>query len=196
MSVKQINPWQQGELDGLCGIYSIINAMKHLALSRGMEFSDPSGAVLFRRMVHYLHRRNKLPHALWDGTSVTHVRDFIGEARRFMLREYGLDITYKPLARRGQITRKDVFWRILDSALRGDGLYDVGLNTANPTVALLGLGAPLPHWTLAYKVTPRAIRLIDSGSRITLNYAQCTLGSSQSKAWEIEPEHTFLISTL
>ena len=196
MSADQVNPWQQGELDGLCGIYSIINAMKHLALSRGMEFSDPAGTILFRRMVRYLHKRNKLPHALWDGTSFTHVKDFIAEADRFMKREYGLELTYKTLARKGQITRKDVFWRVLDGALRGDETRGFGLETPHPKVALLGLGLPSPHWTLAYQVTNRSIRLIDSGSRYNLKYSQCTLGVSKSESWVIEPEHTFLLSTL
>ncbi len=195
MIVDQVNPWQQGELDGLCGIYAIINAMKLLALSRGFDFPDAAGTVLFRKMVKSLDARNKMPNALWDGTSFTHVRAFLGEASRFMRRQYGLELVHRQLARKGEITRKDVFWRFLDSALRGDGMYDFRFDTPHTRVALVGLGHPLPHWTLAYRVTARSIKLIDSGSRFTLKYSACTVGEGHPGRWRVEPEHTLVIAT-
>ena len=196
MSRHEVTPWQQGELDGLCGLYAIINAMKLLAASRGHNFTDSSGAELFRQMVRSLHKRNLLPNALWDGTSIMHVRNFLGGAKTFMRRNYGLDLVYSQLARKGEITRKDVFWRFLDSALAGDGMYDFRFKTPYQRVALLGLGDPLPHWTLAYGVTASSIKLIDSGSRFSLKYSACTVGESQPNHWMIEPEHTLVIATV
>ncbi len=196
MLVDDVNPWQQGELDGLCGLYAIINAMKLLALSQKIEFTDASGAVLFRRLARYLDTRNKMPDALWDGTTYTHVKDFLAVARVFMKRQYGLDLVYRQLARKGQVVRKDVFWRFLDSALKGDGVYHFPLESSKNRVALVGLGHPLPHWTVAYRVTQRSLKLIDSGRRFTLKYVDCTLGEKQPNRWAIEPEHTFVIATL
>lgn len=194
--IEKVNPWQQGELDGLCGLYAIINAMKLLAISRGHEFSDAAGASLFRKMIKSLHDRNKLPNALWDGTSIVHVRDFLDTAKNFMRRQYGLELVYRPLVKKGEITRKDVLWRFLDSVLRGDGMYQFDLESQHKRVALVGMGHPLPHWTLAYRVTKSSIKLVDSGSRVTLKYGQCTVGESQPNRWMIEPEHTLIIATL
>lgn len=194
---KLVEPWEQGELDGLCGIYAIINAMKVLALSRGRQYSDADGAKLFKDSVRYLHKRNQLPHALWDGTSIMHVRDFLGIAKRFMRNQYELDIVWRRLAAPGEVTRKDVFWRLLDDALAArDELYDFKQKTKHTRVALLGLGHPQPHWTLAYGVGKSSIQLIDSGSRIRIRYHNCTVGESHPKKWMLEPEHTLIISTL
>ncbi len=196
MAKRVLTTWSQGELDGLCGIYAIINAMKILAMSRGKDFTDSDGAKLFKDMVKYLDARNLMPQALWDGTSIQHVRDFLHSARRFMRKQYGLEIVHKVLARRGEITRKDVFWRVLDAALSNDPSYNFKHKTEHARVALIGLGHPQPHWTLAYGVSPRSINLIDSGSNIRLSYTRSTVGVSQPGKWMIEPEHTIVIATL
>lgn len=193
MARRVVDIWRQGELDGLCGIYAIINAMKLLAVSRSHAFSDYDGAILFREMVKYLHNRNLMPNALWDGTSIQHVRDFLHTARRFMRKRYQLEIVHKALARKGEITRKDVFWRVLDSALANGPDYNFKHKTEHARVALLGLGWPQPHWTLAYGVSKKTIHLIDSGSHIRLSYARSTLGVSMPGKWMIEPEHTIVI---
>ncbi len=193
---RVLTTWSQGELDGLCGIYAIINAMKILAMSRGHEFSDHDGARLFRELIIYLHKRNVLTSALWDGTSIQHVRDFLHITRRFMRKKYQLEIVHKTLARKGEITRKDVLWRVLDSALSNGPDYNFKHKTEQARVALLGLGWPQPHWTLAYGVSEKFINLIDSGRHIRLSYARSTVGYTQPHKWMIEPEHTIIISTL
>lgn len=193
---RVLTTWSQGELDGLCGIYAVINAMKILAMSRGHEFSDSDGARLFKEMVKYLDSRNLMPNALWDGTSIQHVRDFLHTAKRFMRKQYGLEIVHKALARHGEITRKDVFWRVLDAALIRGPEYNFKHKTDHARVALIGLGLPMPHWTLAYGVSDKSINLIDSGSNIRLSYARSTVGMAQPGKWMIEPEHTLVISTL
>ncbi len=194
--MQEVSPWQQGELDGLCGIYAIINAMKVLTLSRGHTFTDSSGAMLFRKMVLALHQRGKMPGALWDGTSISHVRVFLNTAKTFMRKQYGLDLVYRQLARHGEVTRKDVLWRLLAAALHGHESYRFPQETFHTRVALLGLGNPMPHWTLAYDVRPRTIMLIDSGNRFNLKYSNCTVGESHPSRWMIEPYHTLVISTL
>lgn len=194
--MKRLKTWEQGELDGLCGIYAIINAMKILAMSRGHEFSDSDGALLFRALIRYLNDRNLMPDALWNGTSIQHARDFLHTARRFMRKQYGLEIVHKALARKGQVTRKDVFWRLLGSALAHGPDYNFTHKGEHARVALIGLGNPIPHWTLAFDVSERTIQLIDSDSHIRLSYARSTVGESHPKKWMIEPEHTIVISTL
>lgn len=194
--MKRLSPWQQGELDGLCGIYAIINAMKTLVLSRGYDFDDAHGATLFKMLLLALHKRNRLPRALWDGTSTSHVRDFLSTAKRFMRRQYKLELVYQRLAAPGQVTRKDVFWRVLDAALTPGSDYRFRYKTEHQRVALVGLGHPTPHWTLAYEVSPKTIKLIDSGNRVTLQYNKCTVGESHPGQWIIEPESTMIMSTL
>lgn len=192
----RVDIWRQGELDGLCGIYAVINAMKLLTVSRGHVFTDSDGALLFKEMVKYLDSRNLMPNALWDGTSIQHIRDFLHSARRFMRKRYGLEIVQKALARRGEVTRKDVYWRLLDAALSHDPSYNFKHKTEHARVELIGLGNPQPHWTLAYGVSERSINLIDSGSHIRLSYARSTVGVTQPGKWMIEPEYTLVISTL
>jgi len=55
-------PFQQGGLDSLCGLYSIINAERFINRS-----SDEETQQLFNDLIHYLSRRGLLTKFLIDG---------------------------------------------------------------------------------------------------------------------------------
>lgn len=59
VAARLITPLHQGELGGLCGIYSAINAIRLLAATqRPLPFSESN--ALFRHGIRFLERRDKL----------------------------------------------------------------------------------------------------------------------------------------
>lgn len=57
-------PFQQGGLDSLCGLYSIINAERIVNRS-----SDENAQKLFNDLIHYLSRRGLLTKFLINASS-------------------------------------------------------------------------------------------------------------------------------
>ena len=55
-------PFQQGSLDSLCGLYSIVNAERFINRS-----VDEEAQMLFNDIVYYLSRRQKLAYLLSEG---------------------------------------------------------------------------------------------------------------------------------
>ena len=68
-----IEPFTQGELDGLCGIYAVINAYR---LLWGDEFGHDRAAKLFKRMA------KAAPLAVFDGLGYNELLDLIALANR------------------------------------------------------------------------------------------------------------------
>src|SRR5512143_3597484 len=58
----QLPPFQQGGLDSLCGLYSIVNAERIINHS-----SDEQAQQLFDTMVHFLSKKRLLTKILLDG---------------------------------------------------------------------------------------------------------------------------------
>lgn len=48
-------PLRQGEMDGLCGIYALVNAIRHLA---GRRLSKEDEDNLFKELVRGIYARN------------------------------------------------------------------------------------------------------------------------------------------
>jgi hypothetical protein len=48
-------PLQQGEMDGLCGIYALVNAIGRLA---GQRLSEEDEIDLFKELIRSIYKRN------------------------------------------------------------------------------------------------------------------------------------------
>ena len=129
----------QGELDLLCGVYAILNALTVCGIR-------PSRNA-FRECLSALPR-SCWPAALWDGISYGHLERMLrGIAPR--LRRHGVRVSY-PFDEDWPRLEEE-YWR------RFDDLF------ADPTarVAILGLRKPHYHWIVARPMGNR-VELIDS----------------------------------
>ncbi len=74
----KLKPYEQGALDSLCGIYSIVNAMRVI---RGL--SNEESQELFTHIIRYLEDNRNLAVTLAQGISITVMgsifKDIIGE---------------------------------------------------------------------------------------------------------------------
>lgn len=63
---RLIYPISQGDYDGLCSLYAIINAIR-LVMAPKSELSDDDGKALFRAGITFLAERGKIAKALHSG---------------------------------------------------------------------------------------------------------------------------------
>ena len=168
-------PYEQGGLDGLCAIYSIVNAARIIS-----DIQDSRAKVLFRRILEYLEQSRDLSRVLSEGIGLTTIgsilRDVVGDLiphRR---------MPYKNLPN----TPLDEFWSEMINFL------DAGTKRA----ILICLGGPRwDHWSIVHEITARQIRFFDSHKLRRLNRTRCTTTRSTSRRPHVLcPTHTYFLS--
>ena len=138
--------YAQGGLDGLCGIYSTINAVQYL---RGRALNEAAAIELFKYLVGAV--ANKLPEMLWEGTGVPEVRSILHRADDFARRHYGFGLARSEPMLKQAPAQDDLYWARLDELLK-----------PKARVLIVGLKEPWEHWSVLTDVTPRTLRFLDS----------------------------------
>lgn len=147
-------PYQQGGLDSLCGLYSIINAERIVNHS-----SDEETQQLFDSLIHYLSRRGLLTKFLIGGIIHTEMlvilKKIVGKKR----------ISNVQIPWRGmQNPDLTTFWKSMQSFLDG----------TSGRAIILGLQGYHDHWTVIESITNRSILLYDSSLIKRLPRSRCT----------------------
>ena len=154
----QIEACRQGELDCLCGLYSIVNAIR-----LACEPQSPLGTRQIRRLfnlgLEYLNRKRKLEYALSSGTGVLHWKKMallltqkLGELGPQLLIEY-------PVPNYHATSRKMFDW------------IEAGLIVGSPT--LLHLGEGYEHYTTIAGIDEKRIHLFDSSGFEHISRTSC-----------------------
>jgi hypothetical protein len=154
---RRVEPYAQGDLDCLCAIYTIINAVRALC----PEMTIGASSRLFRRLIRSLneHTSDALSPII-IGTNRTLLQKLLTEAQSYVAKRFKVNLDIQPKGR----TVWDHLSAILDER----------------TVVILELGGCCSHWTVLYDVKPRTMLLLDSGYLRTLTRSHCTLGPSKT----------------
>lgn len=173
-------PYAQGELDGLCGVYAIVNAVE--ATVAGWNKADAEG--LFQHLVTSLSSQGKLHTAMAEGLGRLELCRLIDYADAYLADEYGLRLKRRvAFARRAPLSR---YWQRLQDHLKG-----------HSHAAIIGLWGRHEHWSCAHSITERTVKFLDSGwGPIRQIYrAHCTTGrSGVQRCHELVVTQTILIS--
>ena len=168
-------PFQQGGLDSLCGLYSIINAERIVNHS-----SDEDTQQLFNDLIHYLSRRRLLSKFLIDGIihkeMLVILDKVVGKKR----------IANVQIPWRG-VTNPDLttFWKSMQSFLDGSQGRSI----------ILGLQGYHDHWTVIEKITNRSILLYDSALIKRLPRSSCTtVYATWQRKHLLLPAQTYFLS--
>lgn len=168
-------PFQQGGLDSLCGLYSIINAERFINRS-----SDEETQKLFNDLIHYLSRRGLLTKFLIDGIIHTEMlvilNKVIGKQR----------ISNVQIPFRGMPTPDlTAFWKSMQLFLDG---------TPGRAI-ILGLQGYHDHWTVIETITNRSIKLYDSSLIKRLPRSSCTtVYATWKRKHLLLPAQTYFLS--
>ena len=142
-----IESFRQGELDGLCSIYSAVNAIR-LALHDLAPLSKACAKDLFERGVTYLDKRDGVAETLVAGTSIRRwhgiVRRLAGDASNAMV---VVDVEQPDFDHRPAID-EILAW------------IEASIAAGKPVLVHLAEG--IDHFTVVAGVTPSRLQLFDS----------------------------------
>jgi hypothetical protein len=159
MASRRFKAYRQGRLDGLCGVYALINALRLLCPRLDEDDCERAFCALIRARA----RQTASPLAVISGgLSRRELLRLIGLWQRFAAKEFGITLTVSRL-KASEPTLRGI-WRGLCRALDGK------------SVAILGLDGVERHWTVAYAATLRTLRVADSSGLTVIFRAQCTVG--------------------
>jgi hypothetical protein len=168
-------PFQQGGLDSLCGLYSIINAERIINRS-----SDDDAQQLFDGLVHFLSRRGLLRKLLLGGIIHTEM----------------LMILDKVVGRQ-RIARVEVPWRGVpnpDLTTFWESMQRF-LNGTRGRAIILGMQGYHDHWTVIEYMTNRSILLYDSAKIKRLPRSHCTtVYATWKRKHVLLPAQTYFLS--
>jgi len=165
-------PFQQGGLDSLCGLYSMVNAERIINGS-----SSEQSQELFDTMVHFLSRKRLLKRILLDGVIHNHMLLILEKVVNGRIKT--IEIPW-----RGQPTPDlDAFWKSMQDFLDGAPARSI----------ILGLNGYHDHWTVIRHITSKSIFLYDSAKISPLRRAQCSTARRRRKHLLL-PAQTYFLS--
>jgi hypothetical protein len=185
MTGRRGPPYRQGDLDGLCGVYAIVNAVMLFCDQPTDRFADR----LFRHLMRALKRdlQANAVVTVYRGMSRTTLVKLIAEACTFIKRSDGNDLEVSLMPRSSAVETQartktlDTFWLQLRARF------------APGTVAIVGLSGALEHWSLLYRVTSKRLHFIDSSGLTSLHQREVTLTKSATRVM-LKASLVFVIS--
>ncbi|MCB1460639.1 MAG: hypothetical protein KDJ48_15500 [Nitratireductor sp.] len=181
---------KQGDLDGLCGIYAVMNAMD-LALNRAMQGAVTPEAVQneeFRLALAALANGKSASYLIdkiVDGTAVT---DLVRVAKAIfdkIKKETDGDLSIKV----------SVPYRNHEYKTLGEFLATLENNEQDFTATILKVEYPesikSAHWTVLSKIKSDSIKLLDSSGEKSMSRRSIAIKGSKTK---INPQETVVIT--
>lgn len=169
-----MKPYRQGQLDGLCGMYALVNAVDVLC----GPLNRRSAQALFYDMLLFLERRGPLAHRCVDGI---YLQDIASVLKHIVCSQYPI-VRHKPFHNRPRVSM---------------GRYLQTLNSflALPdTIVFTAIQGQYNHWTLISAITEQRIQLYDAdGMRYVLRSSCSMLHASDPKRHWLMPAHTYLL---
>ena len=167
-------PKRQGQLDGLCGIYSIINSVKQVL---GRSLNEDNVQLLFEACCRSV---SAWPATLWEGLDFEDLKDVIERAKRT---EPGLFADVKvsfPFEKYTPSTSEEYWQRFHDLFKEHKG-----------GCAIVGMAYPHLHWMAAMPKSEKQLSVYDpspNGSITTKNISQIHAGDRRpiKKHWKLE----------
>lgn len=167
--------FRQGDLDGLCGVYALINAVEIIA-PRPEECVE----TLMKACIHALYIRNGTPFFFLQGIGMNEMIHLL----RMVVRP-NFSIQYqRPFARNAGVTLGE-FWRICRAFLDEDGRSVITVLAANN----------IQHWTVIASMSDHCLFLMDSDGWNRVNRAALTVKPGKVKRqFRVFPSQTFFLN--
>lgn len=169
---RELQPYQQGELDALCGVYAVVNLVR-LVAAPYRRLTRSACWELFGELMAELGERGRLPAAVTEGCGTGQVVRLVARARRWLRDRYGLELRVeRPFV--GKDRRQQAGDLLLPMLAR---------HLEEPARAvLLGL---VEHWTVVRAVSDRRLRLFDSAGGVYLRCpaAEAVQGKRLGAIW-------------
>jgi len=179
-AIKSFKPRQQGHLDCLCGIYSLVNAVSYLRNIRRRKNQSQLMAKILE------HMKTKGMSSIIERLTCGGTRlDEIASVLKYIISpDYDIKRA-KPYHHNPDTTLK-TFLRHCQGFLEQ--------KSENKAIILIGIGGCHEHWTLIYCITNTRLLLQDSAHLKYLNKQYCSLPNDEpQKTHILYPTHTYFL---
>jgi hypothetical protein len=149
-----MRPYRQGELDFLCGVYCVVNAVR-LAARSHRRLGHTTSTALFAALVHQLDDRGRLRKVLTSGMGSCLVARLLRGAGGWLQDEHGLRLEV-----RASFRKRDA---------PGSCLERLAAHLQEPGTS--AIVATEEHWTVAQAVGSKRLQLFDSNGRVYFRVA-------------------------
>lgn len=173
---KTMRPYIQGTLDGLCAVYSIVNASRIVS-----ELGDEESKALFRDILAYLEERDgDIRKILTEGVGLTTLGGILRNVAAGRIPNRAMPFKHHPE------TSLDEFWDEM-TAFLGSG---------DKRAILIGLGGRLwDHWSIVHAISDKQIYFFDSYRLKALPRSRCsTSHPTAARPHLLCPTHTYFLS--
>ncbi len=161
---KRQRAYRQGDLDGLCGVYAIVNALRYV-----LRLRDEQCQKLFERLIEALeHDRGCLHKSLVQGICFCQLKRLVAVAGQGRIPGHDLTFQFHTLRLRRDQRTLPHLWSSLTRELRP------------ACVAIVGLTGASDHWCVVYRVTPKTLWLLDSSGQACISRSRCTVQPSRT----------------
>ena len=153
-------PYHQGHLDGLCGIYAIINAVR-LATADRLALSHDHWTGMFTCLVGEAEKTLNLTGLVATGLGTRQVMKLARYAAE-LVTAYGIGLTVNRPLLRSPVLPIDGLIEQLRHLLEYPG-----------SAVLIGIGGKLDHWSVLSSVSGHYLNLFDSGGFQRIRIDNC-----------------------
>lgn len=137
-------PAYQGEFDGLCGMYAIVNAYEICGYG---DIRDE----LFSLACNALARR-RWPEVIWNGTTFGDMRRMTSTCQMEIDNQYEEVVTVSYPFLRNTPRNNGEYWERLQEGFINRNVY----------CCIVGIEVPSQHWIVAYPDTTKRMNFVDS----------------------------------
>ena len=166
-------PFEQGGLDSLCGLYSIVNAERVIN-----NTNNDDSLALFNEVIAFLSKKRQLSGILVDGMYLKNVKCVLENV-------VGDRIPYQRLPFAGRPNPElDSFWKEIQRFL-----------SENPRRAvILSLSGANDHFTVIRSISDKQMQLFDSDAWYRINRSNCTTtNQTKRRRHVLYPAQTYFL---
>ena len=174
-------PYRQGSLDGLCGLYSTVHALRAVC----PEMTDKVCSSLFRHLTRSLRNRTHEPlNMITGGIALPTLRYLLKCAIAFVGRKLNIVVTARQLSKPVRATKQiNRLWRELTAVL-------------SPTaVAIISVQGRISHWTVVTGLSAKHLLLLDSGELKRFRLSNCSVTLSDD-LYSISPTEVTIVERI
>lgn len=167
-------PYRQGQLDGLCGVYAMVNAVDVLC----GPISKRHAKALFLDILRFLESRGPLAERCTQGIVI---HDMAAILNYVVCQQYPIQRS-KPFHHRPHVDKQQYLATLAQFLQQPQ------------TIVFAGLEGYLNHWTLIEGITDKTLKTYDSdGIRFLLQRSCSMLHDDEPKLHWLMPTHTYLL---
>jgi hypothetical protein len=172
---KEMRPYLQGALDGLCAIYSIVNAARIIS-----DIGEEESKNLFKQILDYLEKSEDLGRVLTEGIGLNTVGGILRDVANGRIHDRNMPFKHRP------DTSLDEFWSEMMSFLDG----------GSKRAILIGVGGRMwDHWSIVHAISDRQVYFFDSHKLKSLKRSRCTtVRTTAARPHLLCPTHTYFLS--